>query len=305
MDDPNQVPDKCFFPQVDGLAALEQHYPHAVYLLPRRDPDEWVRSVEHAFHYDEAMDTNTSMAVRIRACAFKTRVPTTDLRYRKAVLPLSQSCLTHCPASIAKLSDSPSCLYRKAVLPLLPACFTCSRVALLLDMLAALDNGCNRRGCCALGFRPGGARIGVFRFFPCDTRTHETNIYGYVCVRASRQFMGEHLDRVRHWARAFNATLVEYDIRDPSPLLAFFSDTPRACWPHANKNRMLLPSAQVASGGGETEGEAEGCFRAEGALATIRSLRATLLALDVSCGDRGVGVALGLAQRLEEQLGGL
>lgn len=113
--------------------------------------------------------------------------------------------------------------------------------------------------------------------------------------------MGEHLDRVRRWAREFNATLVEYDIRDPSPLLAFFSDTPRTCWPHANKNRMLLPPAQVGSG----EGEARGCFRAEGALATIRSLRDTLLALDGSCDDGRVGIALGLAQRLEEQLGGL
>ena len=50
------------------------------------------------------------------------------------------------------------------------------------------------------------------------------------------------------------------------------------------------------------------CFWAEDALANIRSLRATLLALDGSCGDDGrVGIALGLAQQLEEQLeeGGL
>lgn len=88
MEDPNQVPDMCFFPQVDSLGALQQHYPDAVYLLPRRDPDAWVRSVQHSFHHDEEMDTNTSMAERIRACAFKTRAPVTDLRYCKAVLPL-------------------------------------------------------------------------------------------------------------------------------------------------------------------------------------------------------------------------
>ena len=125
--------------------------------------------------------------------------------------------------------------------------------------------------------------------------------------------MGEHLDRIRRWAREFNATLVEYNIRDPSPLLAFFSDTPRTCWPHANKNRMLLPPEQVGLVGGEDRvgsggGEDRGCFRVEGALATIRSLRAALLALDGSCGDDGrVGIALGLAQQLEEQLeeGGL
>ena len=48
IDDPNQDPAKCFFPQVDAVDALHKHYPDAVYLLPRRDTEDWVRSVVSA-----------------------------------------------------------------------------------------------------------------------------------------------------------------------------------------------------------------------------------------------------------------
>jgi len=87
IDDPNADPAKCFFPQVDSVDALHKHYPDAVYLLPQRDTEDWIRSVENAFHNDEEMGSNTSMADRIRRCPFTTRVPAGNLRQRVCPSP--------------------------------------------------------------------------------------------------------------------------------------------------------------------------------------------------------------------------
>ena len=46
IDYPSVQKEECYFPQVDALQALYRHYPHAIYLLPRRNPEAWVRSVQ-------------------------------------------------------------------------------------------------------------------------------------------------------------------------------------------------------------------------------------------------------------------
>lgn len=113
---------------------------------------------------------------------------------------------------------------------------------------------------------------------------------------------------MRSWAILHNATLIEYDIGLPSPLLSYFSDIPRSCWPHANKNWMLSEPAQSdfpALPAKLDRGGARVGLKME-ALSTLQSLRALLSTLNGSCSDdSGVQAARGLAQNLEEQLGSL
>ena len=73
MDDPNGDPRKCFFPQVDALENLYRHYPDAIYLLPKRNPGSWVRSVQSLSNSESFMGT------RIMACNFM-KGPIRDLR---------------------------------------------------------------------------------------------------------------------------------------------------------------------------------------------------------------------------------
>jgi len=196
IDDPNADPAKCFFPQVDSVDALHKHYPDAVYLLPRRDTEDWIRSVENAFHNDEEMGSNTSMADRIRRCPFTTRVPAGNLR----------------------------------------------------------------------------------------------------------EFVRHHLARTRQWAQEHKVTLIEYDIREPAPLLDFFNDIPPRCWQHANKNKLLPlqegSQKEIATGADGVEINS----MTAAAMPTLRDLQALLLTLNATCGVCGLQDAIALASQLEVAL---
>ena len=73
IDDPSLLPSSCYFPQVDALQALYRHYPHALFLLPRRNSGAWTRSVR------KWSMMGSLMSDRMRACTFQTRGKIEDL----------------------------------------------------------------------------------------------------------------------------------------------------------------------------------------------------------------------------------
>jgi hypothetical protein len=125
------------------------------------------------------------------------------------------------------------------------------------------------------------------------------------------EFVRHHLARTRQWAREHKATLIEYDIREPAPLLDFFKDIPPSCWQHANKNR-LLPLQEVsrkATPTGVDRGEDKALIAA--ALPTLRDLQGLLLTIRLNatmdaCGLQDASTmlqdAIALANRLEAAL---
>jgi hypothetical protein len=112
-----------------------------------------------------------------------------------------------------------------------------------------------------------------------------------------REFVRHHLAHTRQWAREHKVTLIEYDIREPAPLLEFFKDIPPKCWQHANKNR-LLPVQEGSRK--EVSTEADGVEHTP--MTALRDLQALLVTLNATCGGCRLQDAIALASRLEAAL---